>query len=66
MIKLKDILNEDSGYLELIVMHPKFSRIEQNLLDVWMDWKHGSATKKSDIPKAKKDLLKYIEKEILK
>jgi len=58
-----DAINE-SGYVELISNDPNWD--VKGLEVAWSRWKKGPLTKSSDIAKAKKEVLDFISRTVLK
>jgi len=52
----------ESGYIE--AMDPDIDTAIMDIRRIFIEWKEGPATEKSDIEPARKELLKYIEKQL--
>lgn len=64
--KLKEDEIATDGYVDVMYNDPAFEDAIKYLQEVWDNWKKGPATDPSHINPARKDLLLFIGKEILK
>ena len=52
-------LNESGGYIESMNL-PVMDKHLDGIKELWLDWKNGPMTEKSDIKPAQKELMSFI------